>query len=104
MISFDDDKFKRIPMHLNPLLSPSVHGSPFPDQEIVNDDLIILEEPIKSILYIKTSNHHSNDIYHAHVFNIKPKPRLVGWQVLQDGNHFFWILIEPLPLLHALGG
>jgi hypothetical protein len=105
MISFDDDKFKRIPMHLNPLFSPSVHGISFPDQEIVNDDLIMLEEPINSILNIKTSNHHSNIIMdHAHVFNIKPKSRLVGWQVLQDGNHFFWILIGSLPLLHALVG
>jgi hypothetical protein len=59
MISFDDDKFKGIPMHLNPLFSPSVHGSSFPNQEIVNDDIIMLKEPINSILFIKTSNHHS---------------------------------------------
>jgi hypothetical protein len=104
MISFDDDKFKGIPMHLNPLFSPSVHGSSFPDQEIVNDDLIMLKEPINSILFIKTSNHHSNVIDHAHVSNIKQKSRLVGWQVLQDGNHFFWILMGPLPLLHAFVG
>ena len=65
MIYFDDDEFKGIPMHLNPLLSPSVHGSPFSDQDIVNDDLIILEEPINSILNCETSNHHSNHIYHA---------------------------------------
>jgi hypothetical protein len=31
MISFDDDKFKGIPMHLNPLFSPLVHGSCFPN-------------------------------------------------------------------------
>jgi hypothetical protein len=56
MISFDDDKFKWIPMHLNPLFSPLMHGSSFLDQEIVNDDLIMLKEPINSILNIKTSN------------------------------------------------
>jgi hypothetical protein len=104
MISFDDDKFKAIHMHLNHLFSPSVHGSSFPDQEIINDDLIMLKDPIKSILFINTSNHHSNVIDHAHVSNIKPKSHLVGWQVLQDGNHFAWILIGPLPLLHAFVG
>jgi hypothetical protein len=104
MISFDDDKFKGIPMHLNPLFSPSVHGSSFPDQEIVNDDLIMLKDPINSIIFIKTPNHHSNVIDHAHVSNIKLKSHLVGWQVLQDGNHFFCILMGPLPLLHAFVG
>jgi hypothetical protein len=78
MIYFDDDKLKGIPMHLNPLFSPSVHDSSFYDQEIVNHDLIILKEPIKSTLNIKTSNHHSNVIDHAHVSTIKPKYRLVG--------------------------
>jgi hypothetical protein len=104
MISFDDDKFERTPMHLNPLFSPSLHGISFPNQEIVNDDLIMLKEPINSTLFIKTSNHHSNVMDHAHVFNIKPKSCLVGWHILQDGNHFFWVLIGSLPLLHALGG
>jgi hypothetical protein len=104
MISFDDDKFKGILMHLNPLFSPSVHDSSFPYQEIINDDLIMLKEPINSILNIETSNHQYNDIDHAHVSNIKLKSRLVGWQVLQDGNHFLWILISPLPLLHAFVG
>jgi hypothetical protein len=31
MISFDDDRFKGIHMHLNPLFSPLVRGSSFPD-------------------------------------------------------------------------
>jgi len=79
MISFDDDKFKGIHMHLNPLFSPSMHGSYFHDQEIINDDLIMLKEPINSILFIKNSNHLSNIIDHAHVSNIKPKYCLVGW-------------------------
>jgi len=76
MISFDDDKFKGIPMHLNPLFSPLMHGNSFLDKEIVNDDLIMLKEPINYILFIKTSNHV---IEHAHVSNIKQKSRLVGW-------------------------
>ena len=104
MISFDDDKFKGMPMHLNPLFYHSVHGSSFLDQEIVNDDLIMLKDPINSTLFIKTSNHHSNVMDHAHVVNIKLKSHLVGWHVLQDGNHFFWVLIGSLPLLHALVG
>jgi hypothetical protein len=98
MIYFDDDRFKGIPMHLNPLFSPLVHGISFPYQEIVNDDLIMLKETINSILNIKTFNRHSN------VSNIKPKSRLVGWQVLQDGNHFLWILIVPLLLPHVFVG
>jgi hypothetical protein len=104
MISFDDDKLKGIPMHLNPLFSPSVHDSYFYDQEIVNHDLIMLKEPINSTLNIKTYNHHSNVNDHAHVSTIKPKSHLVGLQVLQDGNNFFWILIGPLPLPHAFVG
>jgi hypothetical protein len=102
--SFDDDEFKRIPMHFNPLFSPSVHGSFFHNQEILNDDLIILKYPINSILNIKISNHHSNIINHAHVSNIKSNSRLVGWQIVQDGNHFFWILTGTLPLLHVVVG
>jgi hypothetical protein len=94
MLSFDDDKFKGIPIH--PLFSPLVHGSSFLDQGIVNDDLMMLKEPINSILNIETSNHHSS--------NVKPKSHLVGWQVLQDGDHFFWIMIGPLPLPHAFVG
>jgi len=101
MISFDDGKFKGIPMHLNALFSPLVHGSSFPSQEIVNDDLRMIKDPINTILFIKISNHHSNVIDHAHVSNIKVKSHIVGWQVLQVGNLFFWILIGSLPLLHA---
>jgi hypothetical protein len=96
MIYFDDDKFKGIPMHLNPLFSPSVHGSSFPNQEIVNDDLIMLKEPINSILFIKTSNHHSNVIDHAHVSNIKPvdaQKRNVGYLLANGCNALLFIYI-----------
>jgi hypothetical protein len=64
----------------------------------------MIKEPINSILLMKTSNHNSNIIVHAHVSNINPKSCIVGWQVLQYGNHIFWILISPLPLPHAIVG
>jgi hypothetical protein len=104
MISFDDGKFERIPMHSNTLFYPSMHGISLPDQEIINDDLIMLKNPINSTLFIKTYNHHSNVMEHAYVFNIQLKSRLDCWHVLQDGNHFFWVLIGSLPLIHALVG
>jgi len=104
MISFDDDKFERIPMHSNHFFSPSMHGISFLDQEILNDDLIMLKNPINSTLFIKTYNHHSNVMEHAYVFNIQLKSRLDCWLVLQDGNHFWGVLIRSLSLLHALVG
>ena len=75
MLSFDDDRFKGIPMHLNPLFSPSKHDNSFPDQVIVDDDLVMLAE---FILDIETSNHHSN-VIDAHISNVKPKAHIVGW-------------------------
>jgi len=87
-------------MHLNPLFSPSEHGNSFPDQDIVDDALLMLED---FIIDIETFNHHYN-IIEAHVSNFKPKSHLVGWQVLQDGDHLFWILTGPLPLPHAFVG
>jgi hypothetical protein len=44
MISFDNDRFKGIPMHLNPLFSPLEHDNYFPDKEVVDDDFVMLEE------------------------------------------------------------
>jgi hypothetical protein len=61
---------------------------------------MMLEEFINPILDIETSNHHYN-VIDAHVSNVKHKSHLVGWKVVQDGDHLFWILIGPLPLPHA---
>jgi hypothetical protein len=56
------------------------------------------------IIDIEIPNHHSNALDHTHVSDIKPKYHLVGWQVLQDDDHIFWILIGPSPLPHASVG
>jgi hypothetical protein len=74
MISFDNDRFKGIPMHLNPLFSPLKHDNSFPDQEVVDDDFVMLGD---YILDIKNSNHYSN-VIDTHVSNVNPKGHLVG--------------------------
>jgi hypothetical protein len=105
-LSFDnDDDFKGIPRFLNPLYESYLYyDDPIYDRKIPKDDINIFDEFIDHIFDIQTLNLKPQVLDPIDDFNVRCKSHLVGWQVLQDGNQFFWILIGPLHAMYALIG
>jgi hypothetical protein len=78
-------------MFLNPYYEPSLnHDDPVPDRKIPRDHINLLDEFIDHLFDIQTLNPKFDSI---DTFSIKCKAS-VGWQVLEAGNHFFWVLIS----------
>jgi hypothetical protein len=105
-LSFDnDDEFKGIPMFLNPLYESSLHyDDPISDRKIPKDDINMFDECIDHIFDIQTLNPKPEVLDPIDTFNVRCKTHLVGWHILKDGDHFFWVLISPFSSPYASVG
>ena len=107
----DEDEFKGIPMFLKTLYESSLHyHDPFSDKKIPKDGIKIFDECIDHIFgiqtlniifYIQALNHKYEVLDPIDTFNVRCKTHLVGWYVLEDGDHFFWVLIGHFSLPYA---
>jgi hypothetical protein len=100
----NDDEFKGIPMFLNPLYSSLHYDDPISDRKIATDGIMMFDESIDPIFDIQTLNLKPEIFNPIDAFSVRCKAHLVGWHVLKDGNHFFWVLIGHFPSPYASVG
>jgi hypothetical protein len=81
-------------MFLNPLYESSLHyDDPICDEKIPKDDINMFDECLDHIFDIQILNHKYEVLDPIDTFNVRCKTHLVGWHILEDGDHFFWVLI-----------
>jgi hypothetical protein len=103
--SFDNDnEFKCIDMILNNLYYPLHYDDPIPGGEIATTCITMFDESIDPTFDIQTLNLKPEIFNLINAFKVRYNDHLVGWHVLHDDNHLFWVLIGLLPLLYASFG
>ena len=82
-------------MFLNPYYeSPLHYDDPVPERNILKYDINLFDKCIYHLFDIQTLNPKPDVLDSIDTFSIKCKFSHVGWQVLEVGNRFFWVLIS----------
>jgi hypothetical protein len=101
-------------MFLNPLYESYLHyHDPFFNQNIPKDGINMFDEctyhifniqTLNPIFNIQALNHKYEVLYPIDSFNVRCKTHLVGWNILEDIDHSFWVLIGHFSSPYAFVG